>query len=259
MAFIDKTCFSFLDKTLNVLVIDDDPIILDLLRETLSLNSLYTVITTDTAAKAKAIICSDQRIHVCIMDLGLDDIDRDEYFLLKTFGPYISFLVHTGSSDPAQGFKSKQYGAKHLITKRISSLNDIALIKSINYYALLNIVNYAYNENVFDTLKHATDMLFKNTPSTVSQWAIDAGITDRELRYVWKEKIGLMARYALTLYHAFSLAFKCSEHCISNTCPGSPCSIVTSAKYEMLEKYFRQQSMMSVILHRSIIPASAKS
>ena len=258
----EKRCFSFLDKSLNVLLVDDDWAILEILTETLSRVHLYNIITANTSKAANAIISSEKRIHVCILDLGLQDVDHDEYYLLKKFAPYVSFLIHTGSINPEQGFKSKQYGAKHLFTKGslTTATESFELVQTINRFALYNLINPSYNENIFDTLNYATEALFKKSPTSVTQWAAEAKITDRELRNLWKNKIGIMARHALTIYHLFSFVFECIERLFTFNCPGEKCNIVTLAKYEALEYYFSShQKAISPILQHTIIPSFSSS
>jgi CheY-like chemotaxis protein len=260
---MEKDCryFSFLDKTLNILVVDDDWMILDLLREILSPVHLYNVITANSTKEANAIISSEKRIHVCIMDLGLSDIDHDEFYLLKNFAPYVSFLVNTGSINPAQGFKCKQYGAKHLISKgSLSGIEGIELVREINRQALYNIINPSFSENIFDTLNFATEMLFKKSPDSVTGWALEAKITDRELRNLWTNKVGIMARQALTIFHLYSIAFACAERYFLNQCPSDKCSVVTNEKCEALTNYFQtHQNAIAPLLGRSIIPSFAPS
>jgi DNA-binding NarL/FixJ family response regulator len=253
-----EKCFSFLDKSLAILIADDDWMILDVLTETLSPVSLYNILPANTAQAASNIICGEKRVHVCIMDLGLKDLEEDEYYLLKKFAPYVSFLVHTGSINPAQGFKSKEYGAKHLITKgSMTAIEGIELVQTINRFALYNLINPSFNETVYDTLNYATEMLFRKSPASVTQWAADAKITDRELRNLWKNKIGIMARHALTIFDLFSLAFACAENCFSGKCAGGgKCAIVNNGKYEALANYYHtHQKEIAFILHQPIIPS----
>ena len=260
---MEKECryFSYLDKSLNVLIVDDDWAILDILKETLSPVNLYNIIITNTAKEASEIISSRNRIHVCIMDLGLMDVDHDEYYLLKNFAPFVSFLVHTGSVNPAQGFKSKQYGAKHLITKgSMTAIEGIELVQEINRQALYNLINPSYSETVFDTLNYATEILFKNSPDSVTLWASEAKITDRELRNLWKNKIGIMARHALTIFQLYSLAFACVEQCFVKKCPEKKCTIVNNAKCEALVNYFHtHEKAILPILQHTIIPSYSPS
>ncbi len=253
-----KKRFSFLEKSINILVVDDDAVILDFLSEMLSLVRFYNILTANSAEQAASIIRSPRRVHVCIMDLGLNDINNDEYFLLKTFGPYISFLVNTGSVDPTQGFKSSQFGAKHLIQKgSFASVESLELVKTINRYALQNLINPSYNEAVFDTINHATEVLFKKSPLSVTHWAEETRITDRELRHLWKNKIGIMARHALTIYHLFSMVLTCTEKCRSNECPSDTCVISDNPRYGSLEKYYREhQQELDAIIQQNQLPAA---
>jgi DNA-binding NarL/FixJ family response regulator len=253
-----KNCFSFLDKTLNILIADDEPVILNMLLDVMNEQKLYNVFSANSAKKAQAIITSDVRIHVGILDLGLHDIGHDEFYLLKTFAPYVSCLVHTGSSEPVKGFKCKEFGAKFLIDKgNPMNLYGEAFYTLINYFALQNIINPTYSESAGGTLNHATSMLFSTSPASVTEWAMKAKITDRELRYLWKIKVGITARHALAIHSLFSLAFKCQARELSGKCSARACSISDNNKFEMLRNYYlTHQSAIKKILQTPIIPRS---
>ena len=249
-------CFSFLDKTMNILIADDEPIILDMLSDVFGGKGLYNVFAAKDAKKALAIITSEVRIHVCILDLGLSDVHNDEFYLLKTFAPFISFLVHTGTSEPLKGFRCKELGAKLLIDKG-NTMNLYAgqFIALVNNYGLQNIINPSYSEKAGGTLNYATEVLFSASPASVTEWAMKTNITDRELRHLWKIKVGITARHALALYSLFSMAFKCIGKGISGKCTERVCSIADNDKFEMLRNYYlTHRSAMKKILQTPIIP-----
>jgi DNA-binding NarL/FixJ family response regulator len=248
-------CFSFLDKTINILIADDEPVILNMLLDVMNEKKLYNVFTADNAKKANAIITSGVRIHVAILDLGLRDIGHDEFYLLKTFAPFISCLVHTGSNEPVKGFTCKELGAKYLIDKGSPmNLYGEPFYTLINNYALQNLINPSYIEKAEGTLNNATSMLFSTSPASATEWAMKAKITDRELRYLWKIKIGITARYALAIYNIFSMAFKCQSRMFSGKCPASACPISDNGKFEMLRNYYlTHQSAIKKILQTPII------
>ena len=249
-------CFSFLDKTINILIADDEPIILDMLSDVFGEKGLYTIFVANNAKKALATITSEARIHVCILDLGLRDVNNDEFYLLKTFAPFISFLVHTGTSEPIKGFRCKELGAKFLIDKG-NTMNLYAgkFLALVNNFCLQNIINPSYYEKAGGTLNYATEILFSASPTSVTEWAMKAAITDRELRHLWKIKVGITARHALALYTLFSMAFKCIDREIPGKCPQRACSISDNDKFEMLRNYYlTHRSAMKKILQTPIIP-----
>jgi CheY-like chemotaxis protein len=251
-----KKCFSFLDKTINILIADDEPVILQMLSDVMEEKTLYNVFSTKNAKEARDIITSGTRIHVCILDLGLRDVKNDEFYLLKTFAPFISFLVHTGSCEPIKGFKCKELGAKYLIDKG-NTMNPYGaqFMDIVNTFGLQNIINPAYSEAAGSALDNATTALFSDSPGSVTDWAMKANISDRELRYLWKIKVGITARHALAIYALFSMAFKCLSRELSGQCPGNTCSISGNNKFEMLRNYYlTHQSVIKEIIQKPIVP-----
>ncbi|MBD3320463.1 MAG: response regulator, partial [Chitinivibrionales bacterium] len=103
--------FYFLDNTVNILLVDDDPKIVELLRKTLGMLTVFNIRVADTTRKAASLLESPDRFHSCIFDLGLSDVDNDEFYLLKNFYRHTSFIVLTGATSATKGFLAGQYGA----------------------------------------------------------------------------------------------------------------------------------------------------
>ena len=198
--------FYYLDNLVNVLLVDDDMRILSLLSEILRQVYPYHINSVTTAQQAEKILSSPARIHLCVLDLGITDIKSDEFFLLKQFGTRISFIILTGRSSPLKGFEAHTLGAKAVIEKT-GTFNNFRFLEMVNHLSLLNIINPKYNPTIKDSLSNSTDLLFKESPKFVSQWAQLMGMTDRTLRHIWTKNLGANAKIILSIYQMFETAF----------------------------------------------------
>jgi response regulator RpfG family c-di-GMP phosphodiesterase len=232
----ERPPFYFLNKLINVLVVDDDNGVVSLIRDVIAPISIFSLQTASSARDAEPLIASPDRIHLCILDLGLTDRENDEFYLLKKYAARCSFIIFTGSTSPHKGFIAHQLGAKAIIEKA-PGFNNLEFLKQINYYALLNIINPRYG-SANDTLSHSTDILFQYSPKFVSQWAIQMGISDRELRHIWTRNLGANAKIILSIYQIFEAAFHFHERRLvrANAYQNQP--VNDQNGYRRLEEYF---------------------
>jgi DNA-binding NarL/FixJ family response regulator len=239
---LERPPFYFLDKSVSVLIADDDEAIRTLISDVLKPVRTYSVRTTTCAADAEDVLKKPERTHVCILDLGLSDLHNDEFHLLRTYAPRISFIVFTGSTSPAKGYAARELGAKDIIEKS-ANFSQSAFLKTVNRLSLLNIINPQYRKDS-DTLSLSTDLLFEKSPNNVSQWAIQMGITDRELRHIWRKNLGANAKIILSIFQLFSAAFAYFEK-VALAGSERDVKILNTATYKRLEEYYH--------MHRSTI------
>jgi DNA-binding NarL/FixJ family response regulator len=232
----ERPPFYFLDKLINILVVDDDTAVLSLVKEIIAPVGVYSLRTAATARDAEPILSSFDRVHLCIFDLGINDRENDEFYLLRKYSHRSSFVVFTGSTSPRKGFMAQSLGAKAIIEKSAHIMN-VDFLKQINYNTLLNILNPRYGR-ANDTLSHSTDMLFKHSPKFVSQWAIQMGISDRELRHIWTKNLGANAKIVLSIYQIFEAAFNYFERHLTRADAYRNVPLEQQAGYRRLEEYF---------------------
>ncbi|MFP4163558.1 MAG: hypothetical protein ACLFQB_06795 [Chitinispirillaceae bacterium] len=238
--------FHFLDGTINLLFLDDQPLVLDLLEAIFEPVKLYSLHKAPTSKKALELLSSDTRIHACVMDLGVKDLDDDEFTILKRFGSGVSFIVLTGSHCPSKGFDAYRLGAKAVVEKS-GHLEGTALLKAVNKHALENILNPHFHEQSEDTSSISTKMLLQHSPETVTRWAQQLGITDRQLRKIWKNSIGFSAKTSLFTFNLFQQAFLFYENMLQQETevPSFDLLTISTDQYRKIEEYF--------FLHRSSI------
>ena len=150
--------FPFLEKTIEILVLHDEPAILELYSEYLSLYKPYNVITASCSKEARAILLSNNRIRVCIMDVGLMDLNNDEYYFIKEFSSKTSFILVTGRDSLEAGFKAHSLGVCAVI-KKPGNFETISIINEINNAFLQSIFMKETKENYKPAILHT--MFFK--------------------------------------------------------------------------------------------------
>ncbi len=198
--------FSFLDNILNILIIEDDPHSMTLIKDILSEQYVFCIHTAVSSQEALNLLKSGKRFHICIMDLGLSDIQNDEFYILKQYSQHTSIIVLTGSSSPQKGAICIKNGARGVFEKG-TALNIIDFLQAIHHNTLISIINHRYNEYNPDTINLATKILFEKKPSSVTEWADYMKISDRQLRNLWHNGSGFSAKYTLSIYTLFSTAF----------------------------------------------------
>ena len=169
--------------------------------------SLYALHSATSNSQGLTFLRSGTRFHVCILDLGINDIENDEFYILRQYARHCSIIVLTGSRSPNKGATCIQLGARAVLEKGASFRGE-TLFDIINRCALLNIVNHRYNENGGDTLSYATKVLLEKKPQSVTEWADYMRITDRQLRNLWHTCSGFSAKHVLFLYGLLSHAFE---------------------------------------------------
>ncbi|MFP4417901.1 MAG: response regulator [Chitinivibrionales bacterium] len=233
---LDRPPYYFLDNTINLLIVDDDAPIRSLLSQIISPVKLYSIKTASTAGEAEPFLASPERVHLCVIDLGLRDIEDDEFYLIRRFSDRVAFIIFTGSSSPTKGFHARECGAKAIIEKS-PDFDPENFLHTINHYALLNILNPRYNLTK-DTLSAATEALIEHQPKFVSSWAMHMAITDRELRHIWSKNLGANAKIILSIHQLFRSAFDYYEQLADRGIERASFPVDDVATYRRLEEYF---------------------
>ena len=227
--------YYYLDGVINVLLVDSNPAVLKSLFEILKPLRLYSVDTASSAHEAERKLRTPRRTHIVVMDLGLNDIKNDEFYLLKKYSNRISFVIFSGCHSSARGFAAGQFGAK-VFFEKTTNFDNANFISSINKIALFTVINPRYKFES-DTLSRSTDILFNKSPKFVSQWAQLLGLTDRALRLIWTKNLGANAKIIISTYHIFKTAFDYYSDIINEKVTSDHAN-VTSERYIYLEEFF---------------------
>ena len=203
---INSTNISPLEQSIKILIVDDEWGVAEAYSEILRTYKLYEVTCAYCAKEADLLLSSSKRFHVCLFDLGLTDINNDEYYLINKYSTKISFIIVTGKDSLKKGFQSKAYGAIAAINKPIDFCN----------LDFINLVNEAFFRSLIipkdinkckPIIKDAIESFISLRPTNIKQWAENGGIDERYLRRVWMECFNYQPRYLLWLTKVLSYAF----------------------------------------------------
>jgi response regulator RpfG family c-di-GMP phosphodiesterase len=257
-----ESLFSLMKNTVNVLIVDDRPDIILFVKELLDPFKIYSVAGADSTRIALDIIESrEQRFHVCLFDLGLDDVKQDEFYLLDKYGRHMPFIITSATEDTEKAFECKKRGAKEFVRK---GAKDFAtkMVRCLNDQALNNMICPKCLEDTH--LCKYVDVLTRKNPQHVNAWAEEVNLTDRQLRYEWESHLGFSPKHSLCIYHLFSKLFKQVEIAFNSNelldkalLDSHSQQLLDSTSYKrFLEYYFLNQREVSATLCKSFFQAS---
>jgi CheY-like chemotaxis protein len=198
--------FKPLFRSVGVIFIDDNPEQLELYEDLLSEHPLFTVLTAKNAEDAQKILKSGALLHLCVLDMGINDIDHDEFYLIKKFKDKYPFIVISGSMDMEKAFKATKFGAAGMISKPV----DVTSCKFWNTLAEVfctKAIIPALPEDANAKMKLCCDILRKYNPESVSDWAARVNISDTYLRKLWGECFTDSPKLMLLKYKVYYNAF----------------------------------------------------
>jgi DNA-binding NarL/FixJ family response regulator len=198
--------FPFLERSIEILIVDDEWSVAAAYAGILNLYKLYNVTCASSVKEADLILSSSKRCHVCLLDLGLTDIDNDEYYLIKKFSPRISFIVVSGRDSLQKGFQAGMHGALAAISKPVD-FYKLDFIDIINEAFLQSLIIPEDMNNCKPIIKNAIEVLISSKPASIMHWADKVGVEERYLRKVWTDCFEYQPKYVLWLHRIFSHAF----------------------------------------------------
>jgi len=199
--------FDFLEKTINILVVDDEDFQLALYKELLQDHRLLQIYTASTGREAEKILRGKTPVHMCFFDLGITDIDNDEYYLLKRYGQWLPFIIVSGASDMERAFEARAFGASKLIEKPI----DVEEDKFWNIFTdsfLNQVIVPKSSLDKTHLLYECCRIVREEKPLNVSDWGRKAGIHASYLRRLWNDCYNASPKKVLFLYQLFNKALR---------------------------------------------------
>jgi response regulator of citrate/malate metabolism len=206
LASIAKGHFSFLERSIGVLIVDDEPAVAALHFEYLNSYKLYHVACAPSIKEAESMLLSSQRFHVCLLDLGLTDFDCDEYYLIKKYSPEVSFIVVSARNSLEKGFTAGACGALAVINKPVEFFK-VDFIDRINDAFFRSLLVPEKLNRSKQIIRDAIETYISIKPVNVRQWAEKVGVEERYFRKVWAECFDYPPRYVTWLHRIYSRAF----------------------------------------------------
>jgi len=228
-----KDNYVYLEKSIKILAVDDEPYILDIYGAYLKDFPLFTIDTADTVAEAQELMQKDGGYDVCIFDLGMAEGKKDEFFFLKKYAQRLPFVVVTGTTSTSKGFNSRLYGAYNIISK-IDATRTV-LIKEICDAFLWSLIKpYGTKQHPF--FEKAAQICLENFPENVHVWAERLDVSGSYLRRLYMEFYELRPKYVLFLYDLYKHALGFHYHKLIKKLPEF--TDLTTDKYRKYKDYY---------------------
>ncbi len=197
--------FGFLDETISILIVEDDPYFSNIYQKVLGKYRLYNLCIVESAAQAEEKLLQSPGYSVCVLDLGITDRQQDEFYLLRRYTQKAAFVVVSGAESPQKGSITYTLGARDAIQK--GSIAEMRLIERINNVFLdyLLVPPGAEKDRL---VVHAASVLRGQKPKMVKEWARKSDIGEALLRRKY-EQYGNehKPRIIMMLYTLYNAAF----------------------------------------------------
>ncbi len=192
-------------KSISVLAVDDEHFQREMYVKTIGDHRLYKVAAVSSACEAEQFLQSSGQISMCLLDLGIDDISNDEFYLLKKYGGQIPFIIISAAKDLCRGFQARDLGCVHLLPKPVNFF-DYEFWNVLMKSFLDRTVLPSLPENASPVLVETCRTIRQESPETVAQWAALSGITESYLRRIWNESNLGPPKHTLFLYNFYKEA-----------------------------------------------------
>ena len=193
--------YYYLCNKIKILIVDDyKETLLQPCYEFLKNYYLYHTDLSDNFYVAQSKL-ENGNYHLCIMDLGLQDIMDDEYYLLKKFSSKIPIIV-TGIINAEKRSKAYKYGAVTIRPKPFyEDYRDLSHTVNETFLQLL-VMPFGFQIND-GLVKKWCQILREKKPKNIFSWAVLGGVSESYFRKRWEKSFSLQPDYFLYLYHLF--------------------------------------------------------
>lgn len=175
-------CESLLAGAVRVLLVEDNGRVREAMCRYFSA-PVYDLTCVASQREAVQRIEQQNGFHICLMDLGVDDVGGDQFHLVRQFGGEMGVIVVTGSQSPRDGAACRDMGVKDILEKAF--LDRESCLASVNHWVLAGLLWPEYTETSRGSKARAVRILLGRRPESIAAWARMAGLEERSLRRLW--------------------------------------------------------------------------
>jgi CheY-like chemotaxis protein len=201
----EKSPLYLFENTVRVLIVDDEPLIRSYFSEMISEYPLMSVQTAESSKEAENII-SKRQPHICILDLGLNDVECDEFFLLKKYARDFPVIVVSAATDIERAFAATNCGAAGMFAKPLD-FYSIELWQFFRDIFLGRCLLPVTEKSAHTVFHNCCEVLINRLPENVAQWANLVGVTDAYLRKMWSEYYMVSPKHILFMFKLYRDVF----------------------------------------------------
>lgn len=195
MPKIPQNVLSLFPEKVNLLIVDDDPVVLDAVTALFS-SPLFNITTASTLKHAFSIINSSQKPwHCWILDIALEE-ETDGFKILETYQQFPFTVMLSGLRSMTTASLALQHGAMKVFDKNPASL-DLLFDEVCKASALGYILDGKATQYLSNYI-----LLKENSFANSDEWANCACITVRQLERICAMHSSMTPRYVLSLYYS---------------------------------------------------------
>jgi len=192
--------------TVGLLIVDRDEGAYQLYHDYFSAYPWYEVRCVPLASHAKCCLTSDKRYHCCITELGIDDYNGDEFYLLKRFAPFVPFLVLSSRNSLEKGFALNNHGALAIEPKPVKQPER--LVSLLNNLFLTCILTPGVTRSESSFIAHFIEVFQRHLPSDAKQWAEHSGLPLPVLRRHWERNFSVDPDDVVRVHQVYANAMR---------------------------------------------------
>ena len=200
-----QSLFAILEKTVRVLIVDDEPTVLDHFADMLEEHRLLTVRKAGSSREAEGII-REWRPHLCLCDLGIADMEQDEFYLLRKYSKIFPIIVVSGTSDIERAFKASSFGIAGIFAKPMEFFS-VRIWQKFRDVFLERCILPVPENSMNPVFRECCRVLQVKIPKNVADWANKVGITDTYLRKMWSDYYSTSPKHVLFLFKLYMDVF----------------------------------------------------
>ena len=206
MAFQERP-FSYLFHHFSCVVVLRDKALEQTVARALHNLPLVQVIACNSAAQAEAVILQRDNVHCCICGPGLDDRRGDELYLLKRFGDNIPFVMYLPGEFVELSAECMRFTAASVLMASTHGRESAELVVRVCTHIIRGIVCVRRSYENEMSLRRVLATLFCKRPESVTEWAIDHGMSRRHLVRICDAYCVSAPRYVLICAQILQAAF----------------------------------------------------
>jgi CheY-like chemotaxis protein len=227
-------------------MLDDDEAIRSLSHALFEYFQCIRFETIGSAKEADALLAKEY-FHLFFCDLGIIDMQGDQYFLLKKYRRKLPIIILSGRASMEESAFSMSKGALWVFDKPI--LFDRAFFQTIlDRFLLRSLFLHGADQCWHTRYAEAIEALFTSKPVSVEEWARGMNINERYLRKIC-ECCPLPLLHMIHVFHLLDLSQECGKSFVLSrkSCDPSSCRASSNCR-KLIEFYYLNKSSIDRFL-----------
>ena len=193
-------------KVFKVLLVDDEETVRALARDIFDGIPIFDLDTTATAKETDRRF-TEGTYHFCFCDLGINDCQGDQYYLVKKHGSRLPVIILSGRASMEESAHCMSMGATWVYDKPVPLDRDF-IMSVMNRFLLRSL--FLHGTRLFQHVRYeeVINALIANKPASVEEWARIVNVNERYLRKIC-ENCPLPLRHMISTVNLIDCLLSC--------------------------------------------------